>query len=330
MLWRPRHQRGTSWGGRFAKKQHGDADEITLVDPGPLLVDSRSVDSEEILVHAHLDLLDEGHTQAELEDHPELLRARFAQQMLVARMPGATRLDPPGSHSDKYRIGPDGRPSRVLYVSYGSNVSTERFMHYIEGGKPRGSRVDYEGCRNPTPPDDVVPVIMHGTVHFAGRSAVWGGGVAFLDHLRRGKSLGKAYLVTSEQFDDIVAQECGHPIGVRPADINAAISKGVHDGAGRYGRLVHVGDLDGSPAFTFTGHFSTAQARRGNMAVTPWGRVEELPRFKRRSWEGDSWPVFTNRPSDAYTSRIGEGLAETYDMDGDEIDTYFGGAAGVR
>lgn len=43
----------------------------------------------------------------------------------------------------------------VWYVSYGSNISENRFSCYIEGGIPEGSEKEEKGCENTTPPKKV-------------------------------------------------------------------------------------------------------------------------------------------------------------------------------
>ena len=36
----------------------------------------------------------------------------------------------------------------IWYVAYGSNLSRERFCHYLRGGRPDGVERDYPGCRD--------------------------------------------------------------------------------------------------------------------------------------------------------------------------------------
>ena len=54
---------------------------------------------------------------------------------------------------------------------------------------------------------------LTGGVAFAGRSSVWGGGMAFYDPHADGEMAARAYLLTFGQLSDVVAQEVRRPIG---------------------------------------------------------------------------------------------------------------------
>ncbi len=147
--------------------------------------------------------------------------------------------------------------THVWYVSYGSNLSRQRLLSYLEGGTPVGGRRRNPGARDRTPPSREVAVDLPGGLYFAGESPQWGGGVAFYDHeaLDRGPTHARAYLVTVEQFADIAAQEMyrepapGDP--VEQVLLNGF--DGRHEvGPGRYETLVEVGRLDGHPMLVFT------------------------------------------------------------------------------
>jgi gamma-glutamylcyclotransferase (GGCT)/AIG2-like uncharacterized protein YtfP len=109
----------------------------------------------------------------------------------------------------------------VWYACYGSNINKERFMRYIEG------------CSDKTPPRDERPFIFDNPIYFSNNSPSWDyKGVAFLDINKKGKSFGKIYLITKEQFEEIKLQE----------------------GSNRnwYGKTVCLGSLDGIPVKTIT------------------------------------------------------------------------------
>ncbi|SDY94500.1 Uncharacterized conserved protein YtfP, gamma-glutamylcyclotransferase (GGCT)/AIG2-like family [Proteiniborus ethanoligenes] len=94
----------------------------------------------------------------------------------------------------------------VWYACYGSNINKERFMKYILGDAIRS------GCRDKTPPVDEKPIIVKYPIYFANHSSRWNNkGVAFLDISKRGKSYGKMYLITKEQFEEIHQQEGNGP-----------------------------------------------------------------------------------------------------------------------
>lgn len=143
----------------------------------------------------------------------------------------------------------------VWYVAYGSNLNRSRFDHYLRGGRPAGSSRTYAGCRDSSPPLADVPLTISGSLYFAGKSRVWGGGMAFLDPDAPGSVAARAYLLTVEQFCDVVAQEMRRPTG-SSLDLEPVLSQGRHSyGPGRYETVVSVGRSEGHPMLTFTsGH----------------------------------------------------------------------------
>lgn len=146
----------------------------------------------------------------------------------------------------------------VWYVSYGSNMSADRFACYLEGGRPPGGSRTNPGAHDPSPPLRDAPVELPGSLYFAGESPQWGGGVAFYDHESPGITAARAYLVSPAQFADIAAQEMYRV--PQPGDPLAEVVLGGlggegsrhHVGPGRYETLVEVGTLDGRPLLTFT------------------------------------------------------------------------------
>lgn len=131
--------------------------------------------------------------------------------------------------------GASSNPS-VWYASFGSNILSERFACYLEGGRIEGMIRDMPGSRDPSPPtewrrwDDLPHRLF-----FAHSSPTWdGGGVAFVDFGEdlavagdapetpsRAESVApethrsalgvsyRLYRVTLEQFNDVLAQENG-------------------------------------------------------------------------------------------------------------------------
>jgi hypothetical protein len=100
----------------------------------------------------------------------------------------------------------------VWYASYGSNLKRERFMCYIKGGTPKGSTRarPYAGCRNkidPRLPADIpairtlfrwsIPNMEKRRYSFYSRSR----------NIGRTPTLGRTYLITDEQFNQVVMQE---------------------------------------------------------------------------------------------------------------------------
>ncbi len=306
------------------------SDAQAIADADVLLHKERAAEASK---QARDDLRLEGFTDADFAADPGVVQRRVAQQELIANVPGIVNLDPPGAQANEYDLDGEGRPTRVYYASFGSNLFADRFAAYIAGGQPEGATRTYDGCRDTTPPSGDIPVALNGTVHYAGESKVWeGGGVAFLDTSTQGKSLGRAYCVTADQFDDVVAQECDEAPGSRKLDLPRLLQDGSHTEPGTYGKLVHVGDYRGAPVFTFTGPFTTAQARAGQHAINPDGYFvrRDSPTTGKQEGKKDPWPVHSNPPSVAYQNKIAAGLAETHGLTEQQARTYFAGSTGYH
>ncbi|HSU35139.1 MAG TPA: histone deacetylase [Propionibacteriaceae bacterium] len=141
---------------------------------------------------------------------------------------------------------------RLWYVAYGSNLSLDRFRVYLQGGRPVGGARLYPGCRDSLGPEQDVPLMIPGGLRFVGVSSVWGGGMAVYDARATGEIAARAYLITAEQFVDVLAQE----MRLEPdLDVNLSLVRetGWHSlGPGRYQTLAHVGSRDDLPMLTFT------------------------------------------------------------------------------
>jgi hypothetical protein len=140
----------------------------------------------------------------------------------------------------------------IWYVAYGSNLSRERFCHYLRGGRPDGVERDYPGCRDTSDELDNFGLLITGGVYFAGHSSGWRAGMAFYDPEASGEVAARAYLITTEQFVDVLAQETrrspGMALDLAPAFRGDRYSNGV----GGYSILVRVGCRSGVPLLTFT------------------------------------------------------------------------------
>lgn len=174
----------------------------------------------------------------------------------------------------------------VWYVSYGSNMASDRLACYLEGGCPPGGSRHNPGARDQSPPLRSRAVDLPGTTYFAGRSAQWGGGVAFYDHETLGGTAARAYLVTAAQFADIAAQEMyrlpveGDPIEELVLD---PLDGGRHSvGPGHYETLVEVGRVEDHPLLTFTAphgadHVEHTRPSEAYLAVMAAGLRESRP-----------------------------------------------------
>lgn len=301
-------------------------------------------------------LLDEARERKYPSRHAkDKLLARVAQQRLIRILlntEGFVDMQPPGSQAHLYERGEDGRPASVWYASYGSNMSKERFFHYLQGGTPEGSPKQHYGARDTSEPTGDIKLVMPGIVHFACSSKAWGGGgSAFLDPHAEGESLSRAYRITAEQFDDVILQENNGDPSTAPVavDINAALRDGKVKTTGRYNTLVHVGDYDGAPVFTLTGDFTIQDAMGRKKTITPEGSIgmiadrAEVRKKQRRKVKAAKilrriWipikpisvdhDIRTNAPSPAYLAMMEKGLKDL-GLDDAQTARYFRGATGV-
>lgn len=169
----------------------------------------------------------------------------------------------------------------IWYASYGSNLLYERFMRYIEGGKLEGSTKAERGARNTAPPLKSMTYSIHHELYFAKDRSKWGeGGVAFIKNEQNNgiTTYSKAYLITAEQFEDVVCQE--NQVHSVEIDYEQLVEQGFIDILdGWYGRLLLIGYKEQLPIVTFT-------------AASNWSFSEE------------------KKPSAAYASVILKGLEE--------------------
>ncbi|WP_249310159.1 hypothetical protein [Bacillus sp. FJAT-49736] len=127
-------------------------------------------------------------------------------------------------------------------------------MCYIEGGKPEGSEKIEKGSRNQTPPEAEAKVELAYPLYFAKSKSKWGkGGVAFISHEKSKsvRTIGRMYLITQEQFEDVVAQENNEEHFT--IDVQEVMKHGYQDiNSSWYGRILYLGNKDGAPMLTFT------------------------------------------------------------------------------
>jgi hypothetical protein len=193
----------------------------------------------------------------------------------------------------------------VWYVGYGSNLKSERFDCYIKGGTPKYATKADPGSRDPAPPRTWAKTSIPYQLYFAERSKNWGGAVAFIGHEATPKTptIGRMYLITEEQFYDVVKQENGLlPVaGMRNLiDLREVIAKTkvtfLHGKDNWYGTIVYLGEQDGYPKYTFT-----ASREYGNY----------------------------NPPSEGYLKTIVHGLRELGDVSTQQAAEYLMQAPGV-
>ncbi|GAA3959176.1 hypothetical protein GCM10023085_46940 [Actinomadura viridis] len=188
----------------------------------------------------------------------------------------------------------------VWYVAYGSNLFQERFACYLSGGRPRGGARTYTGCRDPRPARDARPVTLPDGIYFALTSLTWGGGMAFYDPRLPGRAAARAYLLTRQQFCDVVAQEMRREAGEgADPDLAEVLATGRQTlGPGRYETVLKVGEHRGHPMLTFTSPHGAAEA--------------EL-----------------NAPAAPYLAMLGHGLREAHGWTCERAASYLGARPGA-
>jgi hypothetical protein len=188
----------------------------------------------------------------------------------------------------------------VWYASYGSNINRDRFLCYIKGGAPAGSTRIENGCRDSSLPVEESSFIIKYPLYFAKEATGWQSqGVAFLG-LSPDKecvTYSKKYLITTEQFLDVVQQENdGLECDIDLAKVKEKGSIVFRPNAW-YGNILYLGEEDGYPIFTFT---------------APW----------------DIADVVMKKPSHVYLKTIINGLKTDYSNE--EILNYFKNTPGIK
>jgi hypothetical protein len=180
----------------------------------------------------------------------------------------------------------------VWYASYGSNLSRERFLCYILGGKPEGSEKVEVGCRDKSLPLDEATFIMNYPLYFAKNSKRWqnkGVGFIGLTKVPQHKTYSRKYLITEEQFMDVVKQENnGFEFDINLERVESNKYETIRDSW--YGTILFLGKEDGIPIYTFTA-----------------------------DWDLD---VPFSKPSNEYLSMIVEGLKQYVVLSNEEIIDY--------
>ncbi len=192
----------------------------------------------------------------------------------------------------------------VWYASYGSNISTERFLCYIKGGQAIGAETSEEGCKDSSLPIKYENITIRKKQYFAKSSKRWQEkSVAFIDSISSNDlTLGRKYLVTKEQFQDIVKQENKITVSF---DLDCRLEEARTNGSAIvikdswYGRILFLGESDGYPIYTFT-------------------NIEDFDK------------EVTSMPSNQYLLMIASGLVENYKLELNELSEYLFEKNGVK
>lgn len=151
---------------------------------------------------------------------------------------------------------------KIWYASYGSNLNRFRFLYYILGGKLEITGRNHIGCLDKSLPVKEATTKIPFELYFSKKSESWENkAVAFVKtHLNENaNTLCKLYLVTKEQFIDIMMQENDKDPNEERFDIDfESVKQSGHCSIGKdndnawYGKLVYVKEQDNYPVFTFT------------------------------------------------------------------------------
>ncbi len=140
----------------------------------------------------------------------------------------------------------------VWYACYGSNLSEDRFLCYINGGVCEYNGRKYYGCMDKSAPLAAMPIDIPYRLYFGNKSDSWEGcGVAFLYPEPDSKAItkGRMYLINYEQYTQVHEQE-----GLGP---------------NWYDKQIDLGEVDGCRILTFT----NSNVRPFNMPSGQYFRV---------------------------------------------------------
>jgi succinyl-diaminopimelate desuccinylase len=199
------------------------------------------------------------------------------------------------------RLNYTNKGAYVWYATYGTGLSKENFVQQIDGGRHEGSSRTFPGCSDKTPPLRDAFLSLPYAMYFAGHSPAWGGSSYINiqpEPIHSAHTIARAYLITTEQFEEIVAHHNDRAVG-QALPLKEAMLHGhatVGDGSGHYDELVFCGIKDGLPIFTVT-------------AVKP-----ELP---------------YTPPTPLYTRMVCRGLSEDTDFDRRTAIEYMLAAPGI-
>lgn len=154
--------------------------------------------------------------------------------------------------------------THIWYACYGSNLTWDRFKYYVQGGLCPFNGREYPGCADKTAPVESRAVHVPFDLYFGGSAQIWeGGGVGFLDASRPGDALARAWLITREQYEQVLDQEGRAPEW--------------------YSHEIDLDPIDGIDARTFT----NASRRPKNAPTKPYldvirtGLLETFPQMPR-------------------------------------------------
>ena len=148
--------------------------------------------------------------------------------------------------------------NKVWYLSYGSNLSRERFLCYIKGTQYKDNARCEQGCRDNRLPMDDRTIIIQNELFFSFKIPQWQNmGVAFIRKQKSNtaRTFCRMYLLTQEQFEDVVKQEndvdVNQNIEIDYDRLNEVGHISLFEDS-YYGSLLKIDEVDSLPVYTFT------------------------------------------------------------------------------
>ncbi len=142
----------------------------------------------------------------------------------------------------------------IWYVAYGSDILYEKFLHYIRGGICQFNHKEYYGCSDQSLPLASLEMIIPYEAYVAGNNPSWHyKGVIFIDTHKPGETLGRAYLVKAEQYEEIRDQagrssewydkevDLGMYLGIPIKAITNKTRKVINIASSKYQKVVEAG-----------------------------------------------------------------------------------------
>src|SRR3972149_4490125 len=105
--------------------------------------------------------------------------------IVTLSMPEGKRNREHKAYEEVFKMSTRHNKSYVWYIAYGSNMSKQRLICYIEGGIPKLGKKRNKGCRDTTCPVEDKPIKIPYRLYFAlpngcTKTSNWGyGSVAF-------------------------------------------------------------------------------------------------------------------------------------------------------
>ncbi len=187
---------------------------------------------------------------ASFEEYRHIMQT-FLRKPLLTDTPNVVKIEELAT-----RLAQGKEPVRMWYATYGSGLSKENFARQIRGGPSIAIPHTFKGCTDKTLPLRDEFISLPYDVYFAGKCIPCNGGhIAITSTPSKGAhTIGRAHLITVEQFKEIVADQNGQA-ETTDLPFQKAMEQGhatIGEGQGYYNELVFCGMKEGFPMFSVT------------------------------------------------------------------------------